>query len=243
MIDLHCHLLPGIDDGPATLDESLEMCRIAVADGISGAVCTPHIHPGRWHNSRRSIARECEQLQRALDERGIPLQLGFAAEVRLTDQVITQVESGEIPCYGETGGCRVLLLEFPHGHLVAGSDRLARWLLQRDIRPLIAHPERNRQVMRDVSALRPLIEVGCWLQITAGSITGAFGEGAQRAARQLLEQDAVTAVASDAHNTRFRRPLLGEAFKRIASDYGEARARRLLSDTPAAIALGRHGVL
>ena len=85
MIDLHCHLLPGIDDGPATPGETLRLCRMAVADGITHAIVTPHIHPGRWSNTKQSIARDCARLQRALARRNIPLRVGFAAEVRLTD--------------------------------------------------------------------------------------------------------------------------------------------------------------
>jgi len=110
VIDLHCHLLPGIDDGPDTPGETLRLCRMAVADGITHAIVTPHIHPGRWSNTKQSIARDCARLQRALARRNIPLRVGFAAEVRLTDQVMRQVEQNEIPFYGEVDGYRVMLL-------------------------------------------------------------------------------------------------------------------------------------
>ncbi len=113
MIDLHCHLLPNIDDGPQTLDESIELCRIATADGVTHAIVTPHIHPGRWENTRQSIQRDCENLQSELLKNNIPLQLGFAAEVRLTDQIMQQVEHNEIPFYGEVDGYNIMLLEFP----------------------------------------------------------------------------------------------------------------------------------
>ncbi len=104
MIDLHCHLLPGIDDGPATPAESIQLCRLAVADGITHAIVTPHIHPGRWPNTKASIAQLSARLQRALDKRDIPLKIGFAAEVRLTDAIMQQVEADEIPFYGEVDG-------------------------------------------------------------------------------------------------------------------------------------------
>ena len=140
MIDLHCHLLPGIDDGPDTLEQSLELCRIAVADGISHAVVTPHIHPGRWENTRASIQHRCQALREALADSNIPLQLGFAAEVRLTDQIMQQIADNEIPFYGEVDGYRIMLLEFPHGHMIPGSETLAQWLLNQGIRPLTASP-------------------------------------------------------------------------------------------------------
>ena len=235
MIDLHCHLLPNIDDGPDTPAETLRMCRMAAADGITHAITTPHIHPGRYRNTRASIAKECRKLQRALLKRNIPLQVGYAAEVRLTDEMMQQVEADEIPFYGEVEGYRIMLLEFPHGQIIPGSDKLVQWLLARKIRPLIAHPERNKQVMKDPNQLKPFIELGCWLQVTAGSVLGAFGERAQNIARQLLEADAVAVLASDGHNTGARRPVLAEACEHVSATYGEERAKRLLLHNPAAI--------
>ena len=236
MIDLHCHLLPGIDDGPATPRETLRLCRLAVADGITHAITTPHIHPGRWHNTKATIAKDCRKLQRALAKRNIPLQVGYAAEVRLTDEIMQQVENDEIPFYGKVDGYHIMLLEFPHGQIIPGSDKLVRWLLQRRIRPLIAHPERNKQVMKDPTQLTPFIKAGCWLQLTAGSVTGNFGERAQTVARQLLDEDVVAVLASDGHNSGARRPALAEAFEYIAEHYGESRAKRLMLHNPATIA-------
>lgn len=235
MIDLHCHLLPGLDDGPRTVEQALRLCRMAVEDGITHAIVTPHIHPGRWENTRQDILEALRLLKRALAEEGIPLRLGCAAEVRLTDQIMRQVTSGDIPFYGESGGYRIMLLEFPHGAIVPGSDKLVHWLMARGIRPLIAHPERNKQVMRDPGRLKPLIDAGCWLQVTAGSVVGGFGQRARKIARALLSEDVVTVVASDAHNHRSRPPQLSPAFTSIASEYGQERALRLMRDTPCAI--------
>ncbi|MEH6590001.1 MAG: CpsB/CapC family capsule biosynthesis tyrosine phosphatase [Halioglobus sp.] len=241
MIDLHCHLLPGIDDGPDTLEQSLELCRIAVADGTTHAIVTPHIHPGRWENNRASIAKQCQSLQAALADKDISLQLGFAAEVRLTDQVMQQIADDDIPFYGEVDGYKIMLLEFPHGHIIPGSEKLAQWLLNQGIRPMIAHPERNKQLMKDVSQLQPFIELGCWLQITAGAVTGGFGERAQAIAHQLLEDDVVTVMASDGHNAGARQPALRQAFNVVAERYGEDRALRLVQHTPATIVADQFG--
>jgi protein-tyrosine phosphatase len=235
MIDLHCHLLPAIDDGPDTLEESLELCRIAVADGITRAIVTPHIHPGRWENTRISIAQACNSLQRTLEQHDIPLQLGSAGEVRLTDRIMQQVADDDIPFYGEVDGYKIMLLEFPHSHLIPGGEILAQWLLDQGIRPLIAHPERNKQIMKDAAQLRPFIDAGCWLQVTAGSVTGQFGEKSRIIAHQLLQDDMVTVLASDGHNARVRPPILSQTFDYIVSHYGEKRAQRLMLDTPAAI--------
>ena len=235
MIDLHCHLLHGIDDGPETLEQSLELCRLALADGITHAVVTPHIHPGRWENSNTSIAAACGELQRILEQQDISLQLGFAAEVRLTDQVMPQILADDIPFLGEVDGFRVLLLEFPHSHVIPGSEKLVEWLLDRGIRPLIAHPERNKQIMKDISLLQPFLDRGCWLQLTAGAVVGRFGEPARLAARELLHQDAVAVLASDGHNAGARPPALSEAFACLSREFGEEYAWRLVRDMPMTI--------
>ncbi len=241
MIDLHCHLLHGIDDGPDTWEESLELCRMAVADGITHAIVTPHIHPGRWENSRTSIQQACENLQQALDQHEIALRLGFAGEVRLTDRIMDQVANEDIPFYGEVDGFKVMLLEFPHSHLIPGSDKLTQWLLDQGIRPLIAHPERNTQIMKDASQLQPFIDAGCWLQLTAGSVIGHFGEKSRLIAHQLLRGDKVTVLASDGHNATARPPVMSRAFDSIARKYGRDRAQRLMLDNPAAIVQNQQG--
>ncbi|MFT5334844.1 MAG: protein-tyrosine phosphatase [Halioglobus sp.] len=236
MIDLHCHLLPGIDDGPDTMEESIELCAIASADGITHSIVTPHIHPGRWENSYQLVEHLRDELQSSIREQNIPLQLGFAGEVRLTDQIIQQVERGEIPFYGSVDGYNIMLLEFPHAHIIPGSDKLVSWLMSRGIRPLIAHPERNKQVMNDFTPIYSFVEAGCWLQLTAGSITGGFGARAQEAALRMLMENLVAVVASDGHNRKARKPIMQEASSAIASQFGDAKATELTLLNPALIA-------
>ncbi|MEH6552238.1 MAG: CpsB/CapC family capsule biosynthesis tyrosine phosphatase [Pseudomonadales bacterium] len=236
MIDLHCHLLPGIDDGPDTLAEALELAQLAVDDGITHAVVTPHIHPGRWNNTSRSIASKLANFKKVLAHKCVPLQLGFAGEVRLTDQLIAQVDNHKIPCYGEYHGHQVMLLEFPHSHIIPGSEKLVAWLLAKGITPMIAHPERNKEIMKNPDRLNIFVKAGCLLQVTAGSVTGRFGGPARGVAMSLLEQDKVAVIASDAHNVKSRPPILSEAYVAIAKRFGEERAERLLIHTPAEIA-------
>jgi len=176
VIDLHCHLLPGIDDGPATLDEALAMARLAVANGISEARVTPHVHVGRWDNDLAGIEKAVGEHRAQLALAGIPLKLGFAAEVRLAYEVLPLIEAGRVPYLGELDGYKIMLLELPHSHVPVGSDKFVTWLLNRGIRPMIAHPERNREIMRDSSRLRPFVLAGCLLQLTADAVAGAFGE-------------------------------------------------------------------
>ena len=132
-----------------------------------------------------------------------------------------------------------MLLEFPHGHLIPGGQKMAQWLMDRGIRPMIAHPERNKQIMKDPSQLQPYIESGCWLQVTAGSVTGHFGEKSQSVAYHLLDEDLVTVLGSDGHNSSARPPVLRRAFDVVSRKYGEQRAQRLLLESPWAMAKGQ----
>jgi len=227
MIDIHCHFLPGIDDGPDSMDEALALALAAVADGITHSILTPHIHPGRWDNDAAGIHRAVDAYREALRADQVPLEIGFAAEVRLTDLIFSQLEAVKLPFLGEQDGFSLLLLEFPHGHLIPGSDRLVQWLLQRGVRPVLAHPERNKAIMRDPALIEPFVEAGCLLQVTAGSLTGHFGDKAERVALQLLDADQISFVATDAHNLRSRPPVMSEAYALVTARKGPAKAVQL----------------
>jgi protein-tyrosine phosphatase len=238
MIDLHCHLLPGIDDGPETLEEALAMARIAVANGITAAHVTPHLHPGRWDNDLPKIAAAVEAYRAALAEAGIPLALGFAAEVRLDYEILPLIEAGRVPFLGTLEGYRVMLLEFPHSHVPVGADKFVAWLLARSIRPMIAHPERNKDLMRDPDKLEPFVRAGCLLQITADAVTGGFGELCALRAREFLERGWVSVIASDAHDTAERPPRIAPGRDAAALIVGEEEALRLTRGTPLSIVRG-----
>lgn len=235
MIDLHCHLLPGIDDGAQTLDESLELARLAVADGITHSVCTPHINIGRFDNDVRTITKAFEALEQGLAESGIPLKISMGAEVRISPEMMFLIEKDRIPFIGSWQGKKVLLLEMPHSHIPPGSDKLVKWLLSRNILPMIAHPERNRDVQKNPSLLAPFIQMGCLFQLTASSLTGAFGETSQSIAVDLLKQGQATVIATDAHNVKRRPPLLKEGLDAATAVVGLEQASKLVLENPLAI--------
>ena len=235
MIDVHCHLLPGIDDGPDTLEQALELAQLAVANGITHSIVTPHIHPGRWENSRKIIREHFDTFKDAVAEANIPLQLGYAAEVRLSPEVLQLVAEEQIPFHGEVDGYQILLLELPHSHVPPGSDNLTRWLLDRKIRPLIAHPERNKGIMRDIEKIEPFIEQGCLFQVTAGAVAGDFGEPARETAEALIKRGCVTLLASDAHNVKHRPPRLDHGRAAVAELLGDEKANALVNAAPMAI--------
>ena len=238
MIDLHCHLLPGIDDGPATLEEALAMARLAVANGITEARVTPHVHVGRWDNDLAGIGKAVEAHRVALALAGIPLKLGFAAEVRLAYEVLPLIEAGRVPFLGELDGYKVMLLEFPHSHVPVGSDKFVAWLLKRNIRPMIAHPERNKEIMRDSSRLRPFVLDGCLIQLTADAVAGEFGEICEARAIEFLEKGWVTVLASDAHDVATRPPRIAPGLEVASAILGAEAAHRLVDETPRRIAYG-----
>lgn len=232
MIDLHCHLLPGIDDGPDTVEEALALCRHAVAAGITHSVVTPHVHPGRYANDARNIAIIADAFQQQLKAANIPLQIAFSGEVRISPEILPMIAAGHIPFHGEWEGRQVMLLEFPHSHILPGSDKLIRWLLQRNILPLIAHPERNKEVMRDLSRLQEFVQMGCLLQVTAGALAGRFGEPAEERAREIVSAGWATVLASDAHNLKSRPPELAEGLAVAEELLGAEEAIKLVKDNP-----------
>lgn len=238
MIDLHCHLLPGIDDGPATLDEALALARLAVANGITEAWVTPHIHVGRWDNEREGIARAVAAHRVELERAGIALALGFAAEVRLAYEVVPLIEAEQVPFLGVLDGHKVMLLELPHSHVPVGSDKLVAWLIGRGIRPMIAHPERNKDIMRDPGKLRPFVEAGCLVQLTADAVAGEFGAVCEARAVEFLENGWVTVLATDAHDVATRPPRFAEGLAVASRILGKAAAQDLVEATPRRIVRG-----
>ena len=146
------------------------------------------------------------------------------------------VEQGLIPFLGEWEDKQVLLLELPHSHVPPGSDKLVQWLLDRNIQPMIAHPERNKDVMRDLDKIIPFVELGCLFQITAMSVAGRFGESAEQRSIELLEMGVVTIIASDAHNAKYRPPDMEPGRAAAASIVGEEESWALVRDRPMMIA-------
>ena len=238
MIDLHCHLLPGIDDGPPTMEEAVALAVHAVQSGIVRSVVTPHVHVGRYENELASIKAELGRFRAELERRNIPLQLNFGGEVRLGEEIVAMVMEERIPFLGEFDGYRIMLLELPHSHVPVGSETFAGWLLKQKIRPMIAHPERNKDVHVDINRITPFVSMGCWLQVTAGSVTGNFGEPSRKRAVELLERGWVSVLASDAHNLEHRPPELEPGRRAAAAIVGEKESWRLVRDTPLAILEG-----
>jgi protein-tyrosine phosphatase len=233
VIDLHCHLLPGIDDGPRCVDESLALARAIVSNGITHAIATPHIYPGKFDNDLESIRSAYESFLPYLQKNDIPLELDWAAEIRLTSETMAKLEHDELPFLGQLGQERTLLIELPDGYIPSGTEKIIAALTANRYRAVIAHPERNKAIMAQFDRLKPLVDAGAYLQITAASVIGEFGLKAQIAAFAAIESGWVAAIASDAHNLKGRAPKMSEARQFIAQRYGQDAAEHLFWRGPA----------
>jgi protein-tyrosine phosphatase len=235
MIDIHCHYLPGVDDGPRDLASAIALARASVSNGIKVAVMTPHVYAGRWSNTLTSLVPVFDDFEVALEAEGIPLQLRLGAEAHLQPETLALFERDELPSIGTWNGRELYLLELPDGSIPPGTMKAMDFMLAHDVVPMIAHPERNKHVMQSVARMEPFVKAGCLLQITAASVCGWFGKPAHVAALELLDRGWVTAVATDAHNLLHRPPVLAEARHAIRMRYGDQAATRLTESNPALI--------
>ena len=270
MIDLHDHILSGVDDGATTIEESLEMCRIAYADGIRTIVATPHTLNGIHQNDRSLILTKVRELNAALKHFQLQnpksrvanphsetpnskpesrnpksqtrkskpeLTILPGADVHLSEQTIPQLDRGTVTTIGDNGKC--LLLEFPFTGIPYGTEEVLHQLISRGIIPLISHPERNWEVNQNPRRYREMLRMGCLGQVTAMSLTGGFGPRSKRLAEHLLSQGLVHIIASDAHSTDGRPPVLSPAVRAAAGIVGEAEALRMVTEYPQAILEGK----
>jgi protein-tyrosine phosphatase len=235
MIDIHNHILPGLDDGPPDWEQSLAMARLAVADGIREVVCTPHWVSRVYENTRGPILDAVDEFRKKLCANGIPLEVHPGAELRLDPDLAEKVRSGELFSVNGTG--RFILVELPN-LLPPRLENFFLILSQQNIIPIICHPERNRQLRRDPTLLFRLVESGCLAQITAGSITGDFGPEIQRFSRLILEHGLAHVVGTDAHDLLRRTPVLSGALRELGAILGKKSADSMLKDTPRRIVDG-----
>ena len=237
MIDLHCHILPGIDDGARDLETSIAMARAFVADGVSVVACTPHILPGLYHNSGPEIRNATAQLQRVLNERGIPLHLATGADNHVIPEFVSELRAGKLLSLADS---RYVLVEPPHHVAPPRLEELFFSLTTANYVPVLTHPERLTWINSAYASMERLSEAGAWFQVTAGSLAGDFGRNARYWAERLLDEGRVHLLATDAHDLKSRPPRLScgrdLAAKRVGDIEAEnlvvTRPRGVLSDVP-----------
>ncbi len=229
MIDLHCHLLPGIDDGSRDVGQSLEMARIAVAEGVTVVACTPHMTPGVYDNEGPDVRARVEALQAEIDNAGICLQVVAGADVHVAPDLVARLRSGLAL---SLNGSRYVLLETPHHVAPPRLEALVFDLMSAGYVPVFTHPERLTWIDRNYDLIKRLFQSGVWMQITAGSITGRFGVRPRYWAERMLDEGIVHVVATDAHDPVHRPPLFGEAYDALTRRVGEAEANNMVVYRP-----------
>ena len=232
MVDLHHHLLPGLDDGAPDLETAVQMARQAAEDGITHVVCTPHAS-SRYKFDPPRNDRILQQLRTALASAGIHLVLGTGCDFHLSYENVQDALAN--PTRYTINSGEYLLVELPDYGLAPTLEETFYSLRLAGMTPILTHPERNPSIQQDTSRLAQWMRDGLLTQVTAGSVTGDMGRKAQALAHRLLADRWVHFIATDAHNTRSRRPQMRSAFDAIAHKYGEAYAQQLCTLNPQAV--------
>lgn len=232
MIDLHTHILPGIDDGSTHLNMSLEMARMAVADGVHTLACTPHIYPGLYMNDTQGITQARDALQAHLDEAGIGLKLVIGADVHLVPGLLDGLRKGVVPTLH---GSRYLLLEPSHHVAPPRFEESVFQLVAAGYVPVITHPERLSWIEGHYDVFLKLIRQGAWMQITAEALTGLFGSRPKYWGERFIAEGHAHILASDAHTSSRRVPRLSGGLDVARRLVGDAEALRMVIDRPQAI--------
>jgi protein-tyrosine phosphatase len=231
VIDLHTHILPGLDDGARDLDESLAIARDCVADGVTAVAATPHVRDD-YPTTAATILAATDELRRALADAGIRLNLYSGGEVAIP--LLRVLEAAELRRLA-LAGSRYLLVEFPYyGWPQNLADQLEP-LEALGLQPILAHPERNADVAAAPELLRPLVAAGALVQVTAISLAGGLGRATRRAAHTIVQNDLAHLIASDAHSPSLRRAGLARA---AATIHDRRVARWLTTDVPFAVVAG-----
>lgn len=236
MIDLHNHILPGIDDGAVDVAMSIEMARMHVAQGVEIVACTPHILPGVYHNDGAQIRRAVDDLQQVLDEAGIPLILIPGADNHVVPAFVEGIRAGRLLTLGET---RYVLVEPPHNLAPARLDELVFTILLANYVPIVTHPERLKWVEEKYDLIERMAARGVWMQITSGSLTGRFGRRPKYWAERMVGEGKVHILASDAHDTAKRPPDLAGGRRAAERLVGAAHAMQMTVGRPRDIVLNR----
>jgi protein-tyrosine phosphatase len=233
MVDVHCHILPGLDDGPDNIELSLTMAESAIADGITHVVATPHFNSEYSFDYSRVRALR-EELQSKIGGR---LILASGCDFHLNPENLDALRD-DAPrfCINQRD---YLLVEFNEYSIPPAMDQTLHEIQLLGLRPIITHPERNAILRMQTERLAKWVRVGCFIQVTAGSLTGTFGSGAQRDAWRWISDGLVHFVASDAHNMRGRPLRLQPAFDLVREQFGEGTARGLFVENPMAAFEGR----
>lgn len=237
MIDLHTHVLPGIDDGVKTMEDALEFARVAAEDGVRTLVATPHDREGFYVNRRDEIVAGVAALRARLASARIGIEVLPGAELHVSADLIERVKSSRAATLADNG--KTVLFELSMSQYPVELEDLIFRMRVAGLQILVAHPERIRYFQDDIRRYESVVRLGAFGQITTGSVTGLFGRDVEVFSEELVRKRLVHVMASDAHNTRGRPPVLSSALPRLSSWAGDDEARRMVEDHPRAFLEGR----
>jgi protein-tyrosine phosphatase len=241
VIDIHSHILPGLDDGAQTWEEALEMARLAVADGIRVMVATPHLFKERIVdprslNEKSVILERVAQFQERLAAEEIALEILPGCDVPLSVEALRLLEDDLLTTINDAN--RYLLLELPDTSIPPATQEICFRIKSKGITPIITHPERHLIIQEAPDKLARLLDLGCLSQLTAGSLTGRFGRHVARISRKLIKKGYIHLLATDAHNLGGRPPLLSPALEELSDLVGPERALAMVKQVPEKIING-----
>jgi protein-tyrosine phosphatase len=237
MHDVHCHLLPGLDDGPEAMEDAVAMARVAAGDGIAVVLATPHGEAVAAAGGTSDLLRRVAATQAAITQAGIKLDLRAGTEHQLSIGLANELAAGK----GATlNGTRYVLVEMDFTHYQPFTEEALFQLRLQGYQPVLAHPERQEVLQRQFVKVRKLLEMGVLMQVTAGSVAGDFGPAAKHAAEALLKEGAVHFLATDAHRPReWRPPVLSNGLATARRLVGESNVARMVIDNPRALLEGK----
>ena len=235
MIDIHCHILPGLDDGPSNMDKAVAMALAAVRSGTSRIIATPHFNNGVFDVSKEMVKASVGVFTGVLEEKKIGLEVLPGAEIRISPDICSLLDQGELLSLGAS---KYYLFELPDLFIKDGIIEMLRQLRQREVIPVIAHPERNRTIQRHPEMIPEFIFENVLFQITGKSMTGGNGKHCFKIAWNMVKEGEAHFVASDGHGLRHRLPCLGGAVKAVKKAGGKKAVRTIFEENPAKIVGG-----
>lgn len=232
MIDIHCHILPGIDDGAKTLEDTLIMLKSAIDEGITTIAVSPHHNP-EFNNERPLILEKVKEVREIVRVNQLPIEILPGQEVRIYGNVLEDYAAGKL--LTSTDQSHYMLIEFPSNHVPKYASELFYNMILKGLQPILVHPERNTGIIENPEILYNFIEQGVLSQITASSVTGHFGKKIQKLTFDIIEHDLTHFVASDAHNVTSRAFKMKDAFDIITDEFGFATAQTFKENAEAVI--------
>ncbi|WP_409302885.1 tyrosine-protein phosphatase [Peribacillus sp. SCS-155] len=218
MIDIHCHILPGVDDGAQSINESIEMAKIAISEGITSIIATPHHRNGKYENTKHAILSKVDELNEVLKQQSLSLQILPGQEPRIYGEMLECYQNGELLTLNNT--YKYLFIEFPSNHVPRYTDQLLYDIQMEGLIPIIVHPERNQEIIENPDILYQLVKKGALTQITASSMVGYFGKKISKFTNQLIGANLAHFISSDAHNVSNRRFMFSESLDLVEKQYG-----------------------